>query len=203
MSEANATTAAPQGQPAPATAGPTGDAKVKANTMAAMQARVEAAPVSQGSAPLKGPVILANARMKEFQYENNNHAVTVESTTKYSDLFDPIFWSSVAPQLRMYDEISVRVDDGAWYAKLLVVQCGPAHAFVTELMHKQLRDEAEIIEQSGFTDKYDIRLLGPYRKWCVIRKADKAVIQEKMPDQGSALRWAEEYEQRTARAIAA
>lgn len=196
MPEANATTV-PAGTPA-VSEDQAKAAKVKQNMIEQMTAR--------GITPIVAPpagernLQLSPARMQGREYENNEWNITVESSWTMDDVVKPIFWSSVWQKLRRYDEITVRVDDGSWWARILVTQVGTGYAFVRALSFIDLT--AAVATAPAALEGFELRELGPFKKWCVIRTADSFVLKEKCESRVDAQTWLDHYKVQQARTAA-
>ena len=174
-------------------------ARIKAQMVSGMTAQQGQAAQGQ-SAPTQLKAVPRNiqvppSRVSGLEYGNQMWAATLESGWTMDDVLDPKFWSLIAQKLRRYDKIMVRVDDGAWYAELLVTQVGPGYAFVHPMNFIQL-DGAVTQTREQEMEGYEIRELGPIKKWCVIRKADAVAIHEKAESRRDAEAWLGEYKAR-------
>lgn len=129
-------------------------------------------------------------RFKSAEYVANIWAITVEEGVTLKDIQSEDFFAHVAQQLKPYDKILVRTDDGAFYAELLVVRTGKTWAFTEVLVNKEL--SAKVPEKSP-SDDYQVAYKGPHRKWCIIRTKDKALVHEGEDSKESAYRWLAEY----------
>lgn len=126
---------------------------------------------------------LAPDRMQVGDFVRQWVCVTVEVGTKPEWLLDPQFWAHVANKVRPYDRIEVRCDDGEFFAEYLVLQRGPQWLQVRQLsMHKLGADIADDAEST----KHKVMWCGPKLKFCVIRKADQARVQEGIDDKAEA-----------------
>lgn len=132
---------------------------------------------------------LSAGRMKGREFENQDHCATVEDGVTLEHLLQPEFWSHVAPQMRPYDEISVRVDDGTYYARLLVLSVGRNWAKVHVLEVHQLTAKDVDMTQAEAFDGFEVKYRGPHCKFSVIRKKDNALLQEKMGSKAEAQAW--------------
>ena len=95
-------------------------------------------------------------------------------------LLDPAYWSHVSELMTPYSEIAVRCDDGTYYAKYLVLDCGRGWAKVQELNWWNLStvDVAQSQSSAGARDLYDIVWKGPTRKHVILRVSDQTVLHE-------------------------
>lgn len=120
-------------------------------------------------------------RMQSGDFVRNLWVVTAEQGTTKEDILTPSYWSHVASQFRPYDRIEVRVDDGTYFAELLILSCDRTWAKVKELSFNSLTtSDVSQTQASEEMAEFDIQWKGPVNKWSVIRKSDDAVIKNKM-----------------------
>lgn len=119
----------------------------------------------------------------------------VEAGTTKDDILRPEYWSHVAELMTPWSEITVRTDDGTWYAKLLVLDCGRGWAKMQLLNMWSLTtvDVAQSQSSPGTADDYDIIWKGGTRKHIVQRKSDQVVIHEGEHRKDSASAWLKEF----------
>ncbi len=118
------------------------------------------------------------ARCKLREYANNDHVVTVEPGTTIEDVLRPQFWAHYAQNFRPYDEVTVRTDDGIWYAKLLILSSGRTWAKAKLLSNVNLTTADVDLTDNAEFDGYEIKWRGPHCKFSVIQKSDHSVLQE-------------------------
>lgn len=113
-----------------------------------------------------------------------------------AQLLDPKYWSHVAERMTPYSEVTCRCDDGTFYAKLLVLDCGRGWANMQLLGWWNLTtaDVAQTQSALGSKDDYEIIWKGENRKHVIQRKADQVIIHEGEHRQKKAAEmWLEEY----------
>lgn len=120
-------------------------------------------------------------RMKSGDFVRTLWVVTAEQGTTKEDIMTPSYWSHVASQFRPYDRIEVRVDDGTYFAELLILACDRTWAKVHELtFHSLTTSDVSMTQAHDEMSDFDVVWKGPVNKWSVIRKSDDAVIKNKM-----------------------
>lgn len=129
-------------------------------------------------------------RFVHNEHVNTDWTITVEPGVSLSDIANPAFLANVAGKLQPYDQIRVRIDTGEWYALLLVVDCSRTYAKTVVLYQKDL---VKAEDSTDVDDNYIMKNLGPHRKWCVIRKSDKAAIKEECVTRQDAALWLQQY----------
>lgn len=117
--------------------------------------------------------ILIEARLKEAEYERKVYVVNAEHGTTINDVLEPAYWAHVAPKLRPYTRLEVRIDSGEWMLELLVLSCDRTWAKVAVLHRYELAPGDEDMPPAS---KHKVEFKGPHWKWCVIRVADGGVI---------------------------
>lgn len=157
---------------------------------------VAAPPVPARAVETNRNVQLAPGRRKDREFENRDHCVTAEAGTTMDDVVRPEFWAHVAPQLRPYDEIRVRTDDGVFYARVLVMSVGRNWAKVHILECHSLTSKDVDMSQAEAYEGFEIKYRGPHCRFSVIRKGDKSVIQENLGTKGEAEAWLADHVRR-------
>lgn len=127
------------------------------------------------------------------EYQNANYTLTVETGTTLEDVLVPDFLSNVAPKLRPYDRIRVRVDSGEWYAELLVLSCGRVWAKMVPIFVLDLTVSAVDQVAAGALDQFYIKHRGPHLGWCVIRAKDNEPLKEQCSSKREAQSWLDSY----------
>ena len=129
-----------------------------------------------------------------FEYVSTRHDALIQEGVKPEEIVDPAFWAHHAVKMRPMDEIRARAVDGTWMANLLVLDCSRTWAKVKMLDLHRLTTadvaltEASSAERRAFIEAHEIRLRGTH-KWSVIRKQDKAVLQEDLGTKEAAEEW--------------
>jgi hypothetical protein len=137
-------------------------------------------------------VVVDPQRMQNAEYLRRDWVCTAEEGTTVDDILDPGYWSHIAGQLTIYDRIEVRIDSGEYLLELLVKDKGRNWAQVALLHHHDLVGKVKTGEATA--DEFEAVFKGPLRKWCVLRKSDSKVLEEKLADKGAALGWIASYE---------
>ncbi|HQU17306.1 MAG TPA: hypothetical protein PLO69_14590 [Gammaproteobacteria bacterium] len=145
---------------------------------------------------------LASERFKLAEHERNIHSITVEDGITRGQIIDPAFLAHVAAKLRPYDQIEVRCDDGALFARLLVLQAERTWARVHVLEWHNLTTRDVSLTQTGKQEQsapagpaadkeqeYMVAHKGPHKKWCVIRKSDGGYMREGEETKATATNW--------------
>lgn len=142
--------------------------------------------VPQEKAPIQ---LSAPSRLLLAEHAFVHHALTAELGTRIEDILRPEYLAHFASRFKPYDEITVRVDDGTWYVKLLVLSVGRAWV-KTEVLHAINLSSKDVEETQAA--EYDVIYRGPTLKFSVIRKADRGVIKDRFPTKAEAVAWAAE-----------
>lgn len=143
-------------------------------------------------APKKRAVVLDPQRMQTAEYVRRDWVCTAEEGTVVDDVLDPGYWAHIANQLTVYDRIEVRIDTGEFLLELLVKQKGRNWAQVALLHHHDLVGDVKTGEAVG--EDFEAVWKGPLLKWCVLRKSDTQLMEQKLASKGAALEWISGYE---------
>jgi len=129
------------------------------------------------------PVLTAD-RFKLAEYERNNWIANVEPGITTDDCLKAEFWTHIAEQLRPYDHIEVRAEDGTWVAEFLVLRAERMWA-ATQLMWKaELSNLEHAIEKQS---RYEPIWKGPQLLWCVRRKSDGELLRKGLRSKDEAI----------------
>jgi len=139
----------------------------------------------------KRAVSLMPERFKLAAHERNVWAMTAEHGTTVDDIMKPEYWMHLAPQLRPYDRIEVRIDDGVFFLELLVIQSGQNWAKVFKLNEHQLVKASLAPVPDG---QYGTKWNGPHNKFVVFRKSDNEIISKYHQTEPDAIAAMREYE---------
>lgn len=128
-------------------------------------------------------------RCAQSEFANSSWTITVEAGTTLEQVMAPEFLANVASQMRPYDKILVRVDDGVWYAELLVLTAGRTWVKTKALLDLHLTSQDVDMTEADRADGFDIKHRGPHLKFCVIRKLDGSPIREQLETKDEARAW--------------
>ncbi|MHB0965502.1 MAG: hypothetical protein ACYC36_03520 [Bellilinea sp.] len=140
---------------------------------------------------------LSPTRIAGAEYSRHDWVVTVEQGTTKKEILNPMFWSHISPQLSPYDRIELRIDDGIFFAELLVTACERTWAKV-HVLHWHNMTTADVAESQADEvipapgKGYEVAWKGPHKKFCVIRKADQEIVHEGDSKEG-ANAWLKDY----------
>ena len=118
-----------------------------------------------------------------------------ETGVTREQLLKPEYWSHVSELMTPWSEITARCEDGTYYAKLLVLDCGRGWAKVQVLAWHSLTtaDVAQSQSSAGTADDYDIIWKGASLKHIIQRKSDQVVIHQGEQRKDGAKVWLDEY----------
>lgn len=130
-------------------------------------------------------------RLREAEAERHVWMHTPASGITFEDVQKPDYWSHVAAQLRPCARIEVISEDMSWFGELLVLDSDRLWAKVAPLRFVELasREVPPEIAASG----YEVAYKGPEKKHVVIRKSDKAIVQEGIARKADAEAWVTEH----------
>jgi hypothetical protein len=130
--------------------------------------------------------------MKEQEFQRTVWVATALENTEPQDMLKPEYWAHVSAQLKPWDRIEVRANDGAWLAELLVLETARNWARVHILNAYKLTTGDVSLTQSEIKGRYSefrIEHMGPHDKWCIIRRSDNQKLHEGGESQDAAMRW--------------
>lgn len=115
-----------------------------------------------------------------------------------ADLMRPVFWAHVATQffgqIRVRDRIEVIPESNDWFAELLVVDVQKTGLRVRVLRLVTFTDATDAVVDgvaapaaASNDPDFDVAWKGPGAKWCVIRKADKSSVYDKLESRDAAM----------------
>jgi len=139
---------------------------------------------------------LTKSRFKLAEYEHNNWVATVESGASLEEVLKPEYWAHIAREMRPFDHVEARAEDGAWWAHLLVTSCDTMWAKCHVLLHVELEDS--MMEGSEPDDGLKVEWGNLHTKYRIIRKSDRAVLQDGFATRDDALRARPNYASKAA-----
>ena len=133
----------------------------------------EAAIEAPRATPPVGPLL--RSRLSGADYFRTVHVACVEQGTSEDRLTDPDFWKMVAGQLQMNDRIEVYCEAGSFFAELMVRTVGTN---IDSVQMLRIHHLSEAKPPNADDLDYEVKWLGAYTKYGIVRKSDKAVIRE-------------------------
>jgi len=133
--------------------------------------------------------------MKPAEFKRVIYQAVPEAGVPLDDLLHPDYWAHVARMFNPTDRVEVLAEDGAYYAELIVQDCGKAWAKMAVLQHVPLH----AVEKAGpEAAPYKVKYAGPHAMWRVFRASDNEVIQDKFQTRDQAEHYARNIESRAA-----
>lgn len=133
-------------------------------------ARAEA-PKTDAKQRAISPLIVA--RWSEAQFKQARHAISPEANTDYLNLFDPAYFSHIAPKVNANDIIEVRPPEGTYYAELYVWAKGPNWLQVSEIVRIE---RPTTVALPSISKAFSIDFVDGPAKHRVIRNSDSQVM---------------------------
>lgn len=136
--------------------------------------------------------------LQPFEQVSLRYDAVIQQGVKPEDMLVPGFWAHHAVKLRPMNEIRARAEDGTWIANLLVLDCSRTWAKVQILSIHQLTTADVALTQSSekdvqeFIATHAVTFRGTH-KWSVVRKSDRAVLQEGIEQKDAATAWLEAH----------
>jgi len=130
-------------------------------------------------------------RMRLAEYDRQDWVANAPEGTVIEDITEPSFWSLMAAQMKPYDRVEIRADDGTWLAEVLVLGCDRTWARVHLLNHYKLSTADVSLTQSV---RHESFWRGPQHKWCVKRLTDNEIVKSGCATREEASTWLREHE---------
>lgn len=128
----------------------------------------------------------------QADYARQSFVARPAAGTPISDVMSNDYWSHVARKINPHDIIEVVPEDGAYYAKLLVLGRGNLWVKVYQLEYVEIEANTEKVGESDIK-KFDVAFAGPHDKWRVVRKTDKLVVEKNFQSREDAEKWLGEH----------
>lgn len=147
------------------------------------------AQVEDQTAPQKRVVQALNqTRIKEAAFMRNEWFVSVPAGTMADDLSDSAYWRNVAQMFKPFDMIEAVTEDGAWYARFIIIKADRLWAKVHRLEFANLLVAHENMPLTE-DQNHAVEWKGPTSKFAVIRKSDMAVLKDGFQSQLEGMQW--------------
>jgi hypothetical protein len=137
-------------------------------------------------------LILNPSRIQLAEYQRNDWVGTAEQGTTIDDLLQPGYWSHKAQDMKPYDRVEMRIDDGIWMVELLVLEVGRNWAKV-KLLHEHRLTIADIA-QTQIAKLHKVEWKGPHLKHVVIRLSDDEIVKDGISSKVDAEQWIADHE---------
>lgn len=147
--------------------------------------------------PNQQQIQLAPGDLQLFEQVSTRYDALIPQDVKPEVLLEPAFWAHQAVKLRPMDEIRARAIDGTWVATYLVLDCSRTWARVAQLSFQRLTTgqvaETQASEQEikAYVEAHSVTWRGPL-KFSIVRKSDKAVLEEGIAEKDVAMKRLEE-----------
>lgn len=139
--------------------------------------------------PEKQNVQLDPSGLGQAEHIRTIWAATAAFGVTREQIENPAYWAHVATKLRPKAKIEITAEDDSFYAEYLVTSCDKTWAKVLCLKYIDLTTSTVTKEQvEGITDSYSVEFRGP-KKWSVLRKSDRSVLQEGLHSRDDGNKW--------------
>lgn len=118
---------------------------------------------------------LLERNLMQAEYARQSFRAVPPSGTKIEDMLDPQYWAHVSSRFNPHDIIEVVPEDGAYFARLFVVNTGHLTMKVDVLEYKEFGTTAKA-EEAKVIEGFEVKWGGANGKWRVHRKTDNAVV---------------------------
>lgn len=124
-------------------------------------------------------------RLNDSTQFENHFDVVPEAGTTFDDMLAPMYWEHVARQMKPWDHVQVRAEDGTFYAQLIVQQADRLSADVRPIMYAELTVGAP--SDGDVPSGYSVDWGGPVAGWRVLM--GNTVVRDGFLQRGAAIQW--------------
>lgn len=150
------------------------------------------APAAAPEPKKRDAATLVEARIGLVEHRRQDWVAIADESHTLDDVMDPMYWAHVSGRFQQYDRIEVRQESGEWIVDLILVEVGRNYARVIVAAKHDLRGLESLAPAAAV--KHKVERKGDHKKWCVIRIADNALIQEGMLTKAQAEEWLANHE---------
>lgn len=135
--------------------------------------------------------VLGPGRMQTQEIVRNWWVVNAEAEAKREDFLKPSYLANYARNLRPFELVEIRKDDGTYWGLFVVLATDRTYARLHPIIEHSLttKDVAQTQEA-----RYKYAWKGVTMKHCIIRSFDGAIVHEKSETKDDAMRWLAENE---------
>jgi hypothetical protein len=143
---------------------------------------------------VKREAVLSANSINLAEHARNIWVVRSEYGVTREDIEKPSYWAHIAAKLRPRDRIEVLADGGEFYAEYLVMSCDRTWAKIVPIVYLDLTKVSVVSgdQADDVMNSYEIKHRGA-KRWSVIRKSDRAVLQEGMMTEEDCKNWIAVY----------
>jgi hypothetical protein len=143
--------------------------------------------LSDEATKTKPPVRIFEGDLTAAEYARTVHVLTAPAGAQPDDFLEAETYAHALRKLRPRDRIEVFADDNTWWCEVLIL------GIAGQLLHVAMLDKRTFAPMVGKEhEAYDVAWGGPAAKWRVLRKSDRAVMQDKFDLKSEAIAWIEE-----------
>lgn len=143
------------------------------------------ADTQEAPAKPRKPIALQKSALKLREFTNAHWRAVIPRNTPRERLLDSDFWAVVANDFQPFDIVCCVAEDRAYYAEILVIECGRGYASLVELNFTPL--PALLVTTAGLPPGFEIYHAGPEKLYCIKRVADGVSMGEGFPSREKAL----------------
>lgn len=136
--------------------------------------------------------MMDQTRMRLAEYERQDWVANIEFGLTVEDIMVPGFWAHMASQLKPYDHIEARSDDGLWIAYLIVTGCDRTWARV--VVDRVVKLTSKDVSETQAVTQHKVEWKGPQNKFTVIRLSDAEALKTGFSTKDEATQWMREHE---------
>ncbi len=118
--------------------------------------------------------------------------VTPPAGTTIDEMLEPDYWAHVARRITPHDIVEVVPEDGAFYARLFVVNSEKLWVKMAKLEYVEFGEIATV--KTPATEKFEAKFGGANVKWRVHNKSDNSLAaQDSFQTRTEAEKWIEQH----------
>jgi hypothetical protein len=111
--------------------------------------------------------------------------------TTLDEMLEPDYWAHVARRMTPHDIVEVAPEDGAFYARLFVINADKLWVKMAKLEYVEFGESAPKLLA---TDKFEAKFAGPNAKWRVHNKTDNSLVSnDSFQSRAEAEKWIEQH----------
>ena len=136
--------------------------------------------------------MITSTRMRLAEYDRQIWIANVEFGITLEQILNPSYWGFMSIQLKPYDQIEARAEDGSWIAYLIVT--GSDRTWSRVVVDRVVKLTTGDVSQTQAAVQHEVVWKGPQYKYSVIRLADSERIREGFTTKEEAALWLREHE---------
>lgn len=145
--------------------------------------------------PKEKPTLMPGGRFALAEQVRTVYCATAEAGVTFKQMLETDYWAHIARQLKAYDLIECRSDDGTFWGLAVALEVGRNWAKLHQLQYVALdtKDVAQTRTAKEADAAYRVEWKGPVKKHTVIRNKDDAIVHEGAASKNDAQAWLNDH----------